>query len=310
MNILITGGAGFVGSVLVPMLLREGFDVTVIDNLMYHQNSLLGNALYKNFNFIFGDIRDEAIMKSAIRQADVIIHLAAIVGEPACRLYPDLAKSVNLQASKIINNLRSKNQAFIFASTGSNYGKVDNNICTEETPLSPLSLYGVTKTEAERIFLAKGNCIVYRFATGFGISPRLRLDLLPNDFTYRAIHERNLVVYEKDYKRTFIHVKDMAKAFAFGLTHFQEMKDNVFNVGHESMNLTKEDIAKKIREKIEFYLNFGDIGHDSDQRNYEVSYEKIRKTGFTTDISLDEGIDELIRAFNMMRVPSPHSNLI
>lgn len=308
MNILITGGAGFVGSTLVPLLLKEGFDVTVVDNLMYHQHSLLGNALYKNLHFIFGDIRDEAVMKSAIRNADVIIHLAAIVGEPACRMHPDLAKSVNLQASKVLNNLRGKNQTLIFASTGSNYGKVDN-ICTEETPLNPLSLYGVTKTEAEKIFLAKGNCIIYRFATGFGISPRLRLDLLPNDFAYRAVHERLLVVYEKNFKRTFIHVKDMAKAFAFALAHLPEMKDNVFNIGHESMNLSKEDLANKIKEKTDLHVHFAPIGHDPDQRNYEVSYEKINRMGLTTDISLDEGIEELIRAFKMMRVASPHSNL-
>src|SRR3989344_1656891 len=259
MKILITGGAGFVGSTLVPLLLQEGFDVTVVDNLMYHQHSLLGSALNKNFHFTLGDIRDEAVIKPAIRNADVIIHLAAIVGEPACRMHPDLAKSVNLQASKVLNNLRSKNQTLIFASTGSNYGKVDD-ICTEETPLNPLSLYGITKTEAEKIFLAKGNCVIYRFATGFGISPRLRLDLLPNDFTYKAVHERNLIVYEKDYRRTFIHIKDMAKAFAFALAHLPEMKDNVFNVGHESMNLPQQDLANKIKEKIDFYLYFAPIG--------------------------------------------------
>ena len=308
MKILITGGAGFVGSTLVPLLLQEGFDVTVVDNLMYHQSSLLGNALRKNFHFTLGDIRDETVIKPAIRNADVIIHLAAIVGDPACRMHPDLAKSVTLQASKMINNLRSKNQALIFASTGSNYGKVDN-ICTEETPLNPLSLYGVTKTEAEKIFLAKGNCVIYRFATGFGISPRLRLDLLPNDFTYKAVHERNLIVYEKDYRRTFIHIKDMAKAFAFALAHLPEMKDNVFNVGHESMNLSKEDLANKIKEKIDFYLYFAPIGHDPDQRNYEVSYEKIRRMGLATDISLDDGIEELVKAFKMIRATSPHSNI-
>lgn len=310
MKVFITGGAGFVGSMLVPLLLQENFDVTVIDNLMYRQSSLLGNALCENFHFILGDIRNEATMKSAIRNADVIIHLAAIVGEPACRIYPDLAKSVNLQASKILNNLRGKNQTLIFASTGSNYGKVDNEICTEETPLRPLSLYGETKTEAEKVFLAKGNCIIYRFATGFGISSRLRLDLLPNDFTYRALHEQNLVVYEKDFRRTFIHVKDMAKAFVFALHHLSRMKDNAFNVGHESMNLTKEDIANKIREKIDFYLHFASIGHDPDCRNYEVSYEKIRKIGFLTEISLDKGIEELIKAFSMMRISNPYSNLI
>ncbi|MDP3052549.1 MAG: NAD-dependent epimerase/dehydratase [bacterium] len=308
MKILITGGAGFVGSTLVPLLLKEGLDVTVVDNLMYHQDSLLGNAMFKNFHFILGDVRDEIVMKPAIRNADVIIHLAAIVGEPACRMRPDLAKSVNLQASKIINKLRSKNQTLIFASTGSNYGKV-RTICTEKTPLNPLSLYGVTKTESEKIFLTKGNCIIYRFATGFGISPRLRLDLLPNDFTYKAVHERNLIVYQKDYRRTFIHVKDMAKAFAFALAHIPQMKNDVFNVGHESMNLTKENIAKKIKEKIDFYLYFAPIGHDPDFRNYEVSYKKIRKIGFTTDISIDEGLEELIKAFKMILVVSPHSNL-
>ncbi len=294
---------------LVPLLLQEGHEVTVVDNLMYHQNSLLENAMFKNFYFILGDARDEEIIKPAIRNADVIIHLAAIVGEPACRVRPDLAKSVNLQASKIINNFRSKNQTLIFASTGSNYGKVEG-ICTEETPLNPLSLYGVTKTEAEKIFLKKGNCIIFRFATGFGISPRLRLDLLLNDFAYRAVHERLLVVYEKDFRRTFIHVRDMAKAFRFALNHLPQMKDKIFNVGHESMNLSKESIVNKIREKTDFHLHFAPVGHDPDQRDYEVSYEKIRKIGFTTDISLDEGIEELIKAFKIMKVANPHSNMI
>ncbi len=309
MKILITGGAGFVGSTLVPILLQKGFDVTVIDNLMYHQDSLLGNALNKNFHFILGDVRNEAVMKPAIRDADTIIHLAAIVGEPACRMHPDLANSVNLKASELINNLRSKNQTLIFASTGSNYGKVDG-VCTEETPLNPLSLYGETKTAAEKNFLEKGNCVAYRFATGFGISPRLRLDLLPNDFAHRAVHEKFIAVYEKDFRRTFIHVKDMAKAFAFALEHIDEMKDNIFNVGHESMNLTKETLVNKIKEKIDFHAHFAPVGHDPDQRDYEVSYEKIGKTGFTIDISMDEGIGELVKAFKMKRANNPHSNLI
>ena len=309
MKILVTGGAGFVGSILVPLLLEEGHNITVIDNLMYHQESLLGYARYKNLNFILGDVRDEAVMKPAVHNADVIIHLAAIVGEPACRMRADLATTVNLQASKTLNDLRSKNQALIFASTGSNYGKVDN-ICTEETPLSPVSLYGVTKTEAEKIFREKGNYVICRFATGFGISTRLRLDLLPNDFTFKAVHERFLAVYEKDFRRTFIHVRDMAKAFSFTITHFPEMKDNVYNVGHESMNLSKEDLVNKIKGKVDFEAHFAPIGHYPDPRTYEVSYEKIRKLGFITDISMDEGIDELVRAFRMMRVISPHSNLI
>ena len=308
-KVLITGGAGFVGSTLVPLLLQKGFDVTVVDNLMYHQDSLLGNALAKNFHFILGDTRDEAVMKSAINNADAIVHLAAIVGEPACRMHPDLAKSVNLEASKLINKLRSKDQAIIFASTGSNYGKVDG-ICTEETPLNPLSLYGETKTAAEKQFLEKGNCIAYRFATGFGISPRLRLDLLPNDFAHRAVHEKFIAVYEKDFRRTFIHVRDMAKAFLFVLERINEMKDNIYNVGHESMNLSKEALINKIKEKTDFHAHFAPVGHDPDQRDYEVSYEKINKTGFSIDISIDDGIDELVRAFKMKRASVPYSNLI
>lgn len=309
MKILITGGAGFIGSALVPLLIEKGFDVTVVDNLMYHQDSLIGNAFYKNFRFVLGDVRDENVMKPIVRDADVIIHLAAIVGEPACRIYPDLAKSINLEASELINNLRSNDQTLIFASTGSNYGKVDG-VCTEETPLNPLSLYGVTKTEAERKFLEKGNCIAYRFATGFGISPRLRLDLLPNDFAHRAVHERLIVVYEKDFRRTFIHVRDMAKAFVFALEHIEEMRDKIFNVGHESMNLSKEALVNKIKEKTDFHAHFAPIGHDPDQRDYEVSYEKIRAVGFSTDISMDEGIEELVKAFKMRRAINPHSNLI
>jgi nucleoside-diphosphate-sugar epimerase len=308
MKVLVTGGAGFVGSTLVPLLLQEGHDVTVVDNLMYRQETLLGNASSKSFHFVFGDVRDEEAMKQVVRGADVIIHLAAIVGEPACRTHPDLAKSVNLQASKLINNLRSKNQRFIFASTGSNYGKVEG-ICTEETPLNPLSLYGVTKTEAEKVFLEKGNCVIYRFATGFGISPRLRLDLLPNDFTFRAVHDKYLIVYDKGFRRTFIHVRDMAKALNFALIHFETMKDSAFNAGHESMNFSKEDVANKIKERTDFFLTFAPVGHDPDQRDYEASYAKIRAQGYSTDVSMDDGIDELMRAFRMMRIVNPHTNL-
>lgn len=309
MKILVTGGAGYVGSVLVPELLSAGHQVRVLDNLMFGGQSLLPFFAHPHFEFVKGDILDEATVRQCVKDADVIIHLAAIVGYPACKKDPNLAKDVNVFGSRIIDRARSKSQPVLFASTGSNYGALVGDVCTEETPLNPLTIYGQTKTQAEQSFLDSGSVICYRFATAFGLSPRLRLDLLVNDFVYKAMKERNLIIYEKTYKRTFIHVRDIARSFMFALENLDTMMDNVYNVGSESMNYSKEEVALKIKEKIDFYLHFADIGKDEDQRNYEVSYKKINSLGFETTVDLDQGIEELMRGYQVIEVRNPYSNV-
>lgn len=309
MRILVTGGAGYVGSVLVPMLLGQGHSVRVLDNLMHGGRGLLPCFTDRRFEFIRGDIREEAAVRTALDGADLVIHLAAVVGFPACKKDPRLAEEVNVLGTKSLDRLRRRDQLIIFASTGSNYGAVTGDLCTEETPLNPLTVYGRTKTEAERYLLDSGNAICLRFATAFGVSNRMRLDLLINDFVYRALRERNLIIYEKSYKRSFIHVHDMSRSFAFAIAHAHQMRDNAYNIGSESMNYSKEDVALKIRERIDFYLHFADVGRDEDQRNYEVSYEKIRRLGFSTTIGLEAGIDELIHALQVIEVKNEFSNV-
>lgn len=305
-RILVTGGAGYVGSVLVPLLLEKGYFVRVVDSLMYQHPSLLTSFINPQFEFIIGDIRNSALMREALSDVDLIIHLAAIVGEPACRKDPELCYSVNQQGTALINSLRSPNQGFVFASTGSVYGKIEG-ICTEESAPNPVSDYGISKSAAERIIINKGNYVIYRFATAFGLASRLRLDLMVNDFVWRALKERNIIVYEANFRRTFIHVRDMAESFIFAIESFDKLKDNIYNVGSESMNFTKEDVARKIQAKVNFHLHFADFGNDPDQRNYEVSYEKIRQAGFQTKYSLEQGIDELIKGLPMVSINNPYS---
>jgi len=309
MKVLVTGGAGYVGSVLIPHLLNRGYKVRVLDNLTYGGSGLLPHCLNPNFEFIKGDIRDPEAVQEAVWDADVIIHLAAIVGYPACKKNPQLAEEVNLGGTVNLNAARSKGQMVIFASTGSNYGHVADGVCTEETPLNPLTLYGVTKTEAEKRLLESGNVIVYRFATAFGLSPRLRLDLMINDFVYQAVVNHQLIVYERQFRRTFIHVQDMARSFLFAIDHAGEMRDGVFNVGSEVANLTKEDVALMIRDKVNYFLHFADIGTDEDQRDYEVSFSRIRNLGFNSMIPVEDGVDELIRGFRLISIPNPYSNV-
>ncbi len=309
MKILITGGAGYVGSVLVPELQKNGHKVRVLDNLMYRQMSLLPYFIEDNFEFIKGDVRDVETVKKAIDGVDMIIHLAAIVGAPACKKDIEAAKAINYQGTVNVDNARDNSQKLIYASTGSVYGAL-RGVCTEESTTNPLSIYGRTKLEAERQVMQSGNTIVYRFATAFGLSPRLRLDLLPNDFVVNATKNRYLVLYDKNFKRTFIHVKDMARAFIFGIENFDRLKDEVYNIGSEKMNYTKEEITKVIKEKINFEIYYADRGvPDPDQRNYEVSYQKIRHKKFETKISLEKGIEEIIKGSQMVYLRNPYSNL-
>lgn len=309
MKILVTGGAGYVGSAMVPMLLQAGHSVRVLDNLKFGGQGLLPCTSYPNFEFLKGDVCDEKILSQALIGVGSVIHLAAIVGYPACKKEPHIAQSTNIDGARNLIRLRDKDQRILFASTGSIYGSIPDYICNEESPRSPITLYGETKATAEKEILEAGNSIAYRFATAFGVSNRMRLDLMPNDFTYQAVKNRNLIVYEGGYKRTFVHVRDMARSFLYALENWDHVKDDVYNVGHESMNFTKEEVARKILSFVDFYLHFAEVGKDDDQRNYEVSYEKIRKKGFETSIDLDKGIHELVRACELIHFTNPFANV-
>jgi nucleoside-diphosphate-sugar epimerase len=309
MRVLVTGGAGYVGSTLVPMLLEQGHRVRVYDCLKFGGHGLLPCCEYRTFELVKGDIGDPDGLKKALDGIDAIVHLAAIVGYPACKKEPHLAQAVNVEGTRLLLQLRKPDQKVIFASTGSIYGSIPDYICNEDTPRSPITLYGETKAIAEQLVLDAGNSVAYRYATAFGVSNRMRLDLMPNDFTYQAVRNRSLIVYEGGFKRTFVHVRDMARSILFALERWNEIRDDVYNVGHESMNFTKEDVARKILEHVDYYLHFAEVGHDADQRNYEVSYEKIRKKGFETTIDLDRGIAELVRAARLIEFQNPFANV-
>jgi len=307
MKIFVTGGAGYVGTGLIPQLLEKKYSVHVYDNLMFGGDQILPFFRHPNFKFTRGDIRDLPVLKNAVKEADVVIHLAAIVGYPACRKDPDLAKSVNVEGTRNVIEATSKDQLIIYGSTGSNYGAVED-VCTEETPLNPLSLYGQTKTLAEKMILENRKAIAWRFATAFGVSARLRLDLLINDFTYKAVTQGYLVVYEKHFMRTFIHVHDMGRAFIFGIENQQKMANSVFNVGSEKMNYSKEQICELIRLQTQAYIHYADVGEDADKRNYVVSYKKINDLGYDTTITVEQGIEEVAKVCQAIQFRNPYSN--
>ena len=303
LRILITGGAGYLGSVISERLLEAGHRVTAVDNLMYQQNSLFHLCADPNFEFIIGDVRTEALMAKVIKDADVIIPLAAIVGAPACDRDPWLAQSVNVDAVRLINRLRGKNQLVIFPTTNSGYGtKSGGTHCTEETPLEPISLYGRTKVDAETDVLNTPNSVSLRLATVFGVSPRMRLDLLVNHFVYAAITDGYLVIFEKDFKRNYVHIRDVADCILYCIEQAGKMAGRAYNVGLDAANLSKEELARKVQAYVpNFYLHFAEVGHDPDQRNYIVSNEKIEATGYKPQVSLDVGIGELIKGYTMIR---------
>ena len=306
-KVLITGGAGYIGTSLIPQVLNNGYEVTVFDNLIHGGNQLLPFFNHKNFNFVKGDIRDEKQLREVVRGKDIVIHLAAIVGFPACRMNPQLARDVNVQGTTNLINVCDKNQIIFYGSTGSNYGAV-TDICTENTPLNPLSLYGETKTEAEQLLLDRDNTIAYRFATAFGVSPRLRLDLLVNDFANKCIRDGYLVVYEKNFMRTFIHVDDISRCFIFGMNNIDNMINNVYNVGDDSMNYSKEQVCNMIGEKTNAFIHYEEIGEDADKRNYIVSYDKIKSLGFKTQISMKAGINQVIETLKVIDFENTYTN--
>ncbi len=301
-KVLLTGGAGYIGSVLVGRLLEMGIEVTVVDNLIYGQTSLFSYFASNRFSLVKGDVRDEQLMKKLIAGKDFILPLAAIVGAPACERDPDLCRSVNLDSIVMLNRLRGKNQAVIFPTTNSGYGTTSGEFyCTEESELNPISLYGKLKVGAERELLSSGNVIILRLATVFGLSPRMRLDLLVNDFVYRALNDGYLVIFERHFKRNYLHILDTAECFAFCIEHFDKMKDEPYNVGLNEANLSKEELALKIKEHLpDLYIHFAEIGSDPDKRNYIVSNEKINKKGFYATHSLDEGIQQLIQGYQII----------
>jgi nucleoside-diphosphate-sugar epimerase len=308
MKLLLTGGAGYVGTSLIPQLLERGIQVRVFDNLLFGGIQLLPFFRHPCFDFQKGDIRDHQQVNEAVRGCDIIIHLAAIVGYPACRKNPKMAEEVNVQGTMNIIKSISKNQIVLYASTGSNYGTVEN-ICTEETPLKPLSLYGQTKTMAENMLLHECSTIAYRFATAFGVAPRLRLDLLINDFTYKAFTQGYLVVYEKHFMRTFIHVYDMGRAFIFGIDNLNKMVGQIYNVGSERMNYSKKQICEIIDTFVPCYIHFADVGEDIDKRSYIVSYDKFNALGYKTSISVQDGIKELLKVLPALSFINPFSNI-
>lgn len=307
MNVLVTGGAGYIGTLLIPMLLERNYKVTLYDNFMWGIKPILHFANHKNLEIITADVRDEKALNAAAAGKDIIIHLAAIVGYPACAADPGRAISINVDGTRnIIKSMTSKEQLLIFASTGSTYGKVDG-VCTEDTPIAPLTLYGSTKSEGERMSLEVGG-IGLRFATVFGVSPRLRLDLLVNDFTYQALHQKQIVLYEGHFRRTFLHCKDAALSYLFSIDNAAQMRGSAFNIGDNSMNYTKRDITKILKNKINYYLHEANVGEDLDKRDYEVSYEKINQLGFNVSIDINEGIDELIKVLTHITLTNDWRN--
>ena len=308
MKVVVTGGAGYVGTTLVPILLENGFRVHVLDNLMFGGTGLFPHFIHPHFSFAQVDVRDRAALQKQLSDADVIVHLAALVGYPICKKHPRIAEEINVDGARNVADLAPKGTRLIYASTGSNYGEIQG-VCTEDSPLNPLSLYGRTKTAAERIFLDSENSVSLRFATAFGISPRLRLDLLINDFTHQAIHQRFLVVYEKHFRRTFIHVSDIARAIHFVIDPEHCNGHNLFNVGNERLNFTKEDIVNLLRARLDFLVHFAEIGSDADKRDYEVDYSRIRATGYSTSIDIEQGLSELIDALKILPIKNPYSNV-
>jgi len=302
-KILITGGAGYIGSVLAPMLLREGYQVHVLDRFLFGQNSLAECCINRDFQVTRGDCREKSLIRHAISDADVIIPLAAIVGAPACDADLTATMSTNLEAIKLLLSERSPQQRILLPNTNSGYGIGDAGaFCTEESPLRPISLYGRTKVESETAVLEAGNSITFRLATVFGMSPRMRIDLLVNDFVYRALSDRTVVVFEGHAKRNYIHIRDVARAFLHALENFEVMKDEPYNAGLSDANLSKLELCAAIREHLPNFVYLeAPIGEDPDKRDYIVSNAKIEGTGFRAQHSLDDGIKELIKGYTILR---------
>ena len=302
-NILVTGGAGYLGSTMVPDLLVAGHKVTVLDNFMFGQNSLAHVCYHQNFSVVHGDIRVESIMRPLLKAADVVIPLAALVGAPLCNKDPVGATTINHDAIFMMLKLLSKDQMVLMPTTNSAYGTGDeNNYCTEESPLRPISQYAIEKVEIEKAFMQHPNAISFRLATVFGMSPRMRIDLLVNDFTYRAVYDRFVVLFESQFKRNYIHVRDVARVFIHAINNHSKMKGQIYNVGLSDANVSKKELCQAIQKHLpEFIFLEAPVGKDPDQRNYIVSNAKIESTGYKPAYPLDFGIQELIKGYTMIK---------
>ena len=305
-KILVTGGAGYIGSVLVPLLLREGHEVTVLDSFLYRQASLIDCCASDAFHVLRGDCRDESLVRRALDGQDIVIPLAAIVGFPACDNDRTAAQTINQDAVEMLLRLKTPEQKVIFPCTNSGYGLGQGQTyCTETSPINPITLYGRTKMAAEAAVLASGNAVAFRFATLFGASPRMRTDLLVNDFVYRAVFDRTLVVFEGTFMRNYLHVRDAANAFLFAIDHFDEMKGQTFNCGLSDANLSKLELCEKIKAHVPSFVYLqAPVGEDPDKRNYLISNEKIERLGYRPQYSLDFGIEELIKVYAILKKSS------
>ena len=302
-NILVTGGAGYLGSIMIPDLLFAGNYVTVIDNFMYKQTSLNHLCAHPHFDVVKGDVRVESDILPLLKKADIIIPLAALVGAPLCKADPVGADTTNKVAIYNMMNHVSKEQVIIMPTTNSAYGSGDeNNFCTEESPLNPISKYAIDKVEVEKRLMEHPNSISYRLATVFGMSPRMRIDLLVNDFVYRAVYDRFVVLFESHFKRNYIHVRDVSRAFLHAIGKYDKMKQNIYNVGLSDANVSKKELCELIKKEIpDFTIVDAPVGVDPDQRNYIVSNEKLESTNFVPTYSLERGIKELIKGYRMVK---------
>lgn len=310
-KILITGGAGYIGSVMTPLFLREGYKVTILDNFKFRQNSLLDVCSNNDLTVVRGDVRNESLLKRLVADNDIIIPLAAIVGAPACQNEFDEALAINqIQVAHIAKSL-SKDQKIVFPVTNSGYGVGEQGVyCDENSPLRPLSHYGKTKVEAEKILLDRGNAVTLRLATVFGTSPRMRMDLLVNDFVYRATKDRFIVLFESHFKRNYIHIRDVVNAFMHALDHYDEMKGEPYNLGLSDANLSKLELCLKIKSLLpEFSIFESEFASDPDKRDYIVSNNKIESTGWAPKYTLEDGIAELIKAYGFLSV-NPYQNVL
>jgi len=303
MKILITGGAGYLGSVITGKMLERGYSVTVLDKLIFNQTSLLQYTSNPNFKFIHGDVRNEKLLEKLCLDSDAIVPLAAIVGFPACASEPELAREINFtQIFNIVKYTKGLGKKILYPNTNSGYGiGVGQTECTEESPLNPISIYGSTKCEAENFLKSNTDAIMFRLATVFGVSPRMRTDLLVNDFTYKAITDKYIVVFEKNFKRNFIHIQDVAGVFLFMLENYDTYKGEVFNVGLSDANLSKQELLEKIQSHVKnFAVSYNDYYEDPDKRDYIVSNLKVESTGWSPNWTVDMGIKELIMAYQMI----------
>lgn len=309
-RVLVTGAAGYLGSILCEHLLDAGYHITALDNLLYDQNSLFHFCANPSFDFHRGDARDERTVGSLLKKVDAIIPLAAIVGAGACDRDPWMAETVNLEAIRLVDRLRSNEQLVIYPNTNSGYGtQSGDSFCTEETPLEPITLYGRTKVQAELELLQRPNTITLRLATVFGASPRMRLDLLVNHFVYAAVTDGYIVIFEKDFKRNYVHIRDVADTFLHCLTHADKMAGKPYNVGLDEANLSKAELAATVKERVpSFYIHFAELGSDPDKRNYIVSNERLREAGFAAKRTIEDGITELLKTYKMLG-RSPFKNV-